>query len=49
MRTIDLSPLYRSFIGSDHLASLIDAASRAEKQSTYPPYNMSYLAMTSIV
>jgi len=29
MRTIDLSPLYRSFIGSDHLASLVDAASRA--------------------
>ncbi len=43
MRTIDLSPLYRSFIGSDHLASLIDAASRAEKQSTYPPYNIELL------
>ena len=40
MRTIDLSPLYRSFIGSDHLASLVDAASRADKQSTYPPYNI---------
>ena len=44
MRTIDLSPLYRSFIGSDHLASLVDAASRAEKQSTYPPYNIELLA-----
>ena len=44
MRTIDLSPLYRSFIGSDHLASLIDAASRAEKQSSYPPYNIELLA-----
>ncbi|WOI36226.1 Hsp20 family protein [Alteromonas sp. CI.11.F.A3] len=43
MRTIDLSPLYRSFIGSDHLASLVDAASRAEKQSTYPPYNIELL------
>nr|WP_136252179.1 Hsp20 family protein [Ningiella ruwaisensis] len=40
MRTIDLSPLYRSFIGSDHLASLIDAATRHEKQTTYPPYNI---------
>ncbi|MGB2427364.1 MAG: Hsp20 family protein [Alteromonas sp.] len=40
MRTIDLSPLYRSFIGSDHLASLVDAATRAEKQSAYPPYNI---------
>ncbi|WP_100644640.1 Hsp20 family protein [Alteromonas facilis] len=40
MRNIDLSPLYRSFIGSDHLASLVDAATRAEKQSGYPPYNI---------
>ena len=44
MRSIDLSPLYRSFIGSDHLASLVDAASRAEKQSSYPPYNIELLA-----
>ena len=44
MRTIDLSPLYRSFIGSDHLASLVDAASRAEKQSSYPHYNIELLA-----
>jgi molecular chaperone IbpA len=43
MRTIDLSPLYRSFIGSDHLASMIDAASRQEKQNTYPPYNIELL------
>ncbi|MCU7553811.1 Hsp20 family protein [Alteromonas sp. ASW11-19] len=44
MRTIDLSPLYRSFIGSDHLASLVDAATRTEKQSAYPPYNIELLA-----
>ena len=43
MRTIDLSPLYRSFIGSDRLASLVDAASRSENQSTYPPYNVELL------
>ena len=43
MRTIDLSPLYRSFIGSDHLASLVDAATRSEKQSSYPPYNIELL------
>lgn len=43
MRNIDLSPLYRSFIGSDHLASLVDAASRSEKQSSYPPYNIELL------
>ena len=37
MRNIDLSPLYRSFIGFDHLASMMDTASKNEKQSTYPP------------
>ncbi|BDX05753.1 Hsp20 family protein [Planctobacterium marinum] len=44
MRTIDLSPLYRSFIGFDHLASMIDAASQNEKQASYPPYNIELLA-----
>ena len=39
----DLNPLYRSFIGFDHLASLIDQASRAEKQPAYPPYNIELL------
>ncbi|RDV24709.1 molecular chaperone [Alteromonas aestuariivivens] len=43
MRTIDLSPLYRSFIGSDRLASLVDAATRSDNQSTYPPYNIELL------
>jgi molecular chaperone IbpA len=43
MRTIDLSPLYRSFIGSDHLAALVDAAARNEKQASYPPYNIELL------
>jgi len=38
MRNIELnSPIYRSFIVFDHLASMIDNASRNEKQSTYPP------------
>jgi molecular chaperone IbpA len=45
MRTnTDLNPLYRSFIGFDHLASLMDKASRSEKQSSYPPYNIESLA-----
>jgi len=44
MRTIDLSPLYRSFIGSDHLAAMIDTAARNEKQTSYPPYNIELLA-----
>ena len=44
MRNLDLSPLYRSFIGFDHLASMMDAASRNEKQSGYPPYNIELVA-----
>lgn len=45
MRTsTDFSPLYRSFIGFDHLAGLLDKASRADKQSSYPPYNIELLA-----
>lgn len=43
MRTIDLSPLYRSFIGSDRLASLVDSATRQESQTSYPPYNIELL------
>ncbi|GAB3022511.1 Hsp20 family protein [Bowmanella dokdonensis] len=43
MRNIDLSPLYRSFIGFDHLASMLDAASQNEKQPSYPPYNIELL------
>ena len=42
--TTDFSPLYRSFIGFDHLASLIDKASQPGKQSSYPPYNIELLA-----
>lgn len=40
MRTIDFSPLYRSAVGFDRLASLLDAASRAEAPTGYPPYNI---------
>ena len=40
MRNFDLSPLYRSSIGFDRLASMLDAASRNEQQPSYPPYNI---------
>ncbi len=40
MTTFDFSPFYRSFIGFDHLANLMDAAARNEKQPAYPPYNI---------
>lgn len=38
MRTFDLTPLYRSAIGFDRLASLLEA--RAESTPSYPPYNI---------
>ncbi len=40
MRTIDLSPLYRSLVGFDRLADQLDAAARNEAASGYPPYNI---------
>ena len=40
MRTVDFSPLYRSMVGFDRLAALLDAASTAESASGYPPYNI---------
>ena len=41
MRTVDLSPLYRSFVGVDRLSDLIDAASRADSAAPgYPPFNI---------
>lgn len=44
MRQFDLSPLYRSAIGFDRLASMLDNASRNEQtQNGYPPYNIELL------
>jgi molecular chaperone IbpA len=40
MRTIDFSPLYRSAVGFDRLASLLDAAASSDTASGYPPYNI---------
>lgn len=40
MRTVDLTPLYRSAVGFDRLASLLEAASRTEAPNGYPPYNI---------
>ena len=39
MRTIDFSPLYRSVVGFDRLADLLDAAT-TETANGYPPYNI---------
>lgn len=40
MRTLDLSPLYRTGIGFDRFAHLFDEAMRTEAQPSYPPYNV---------
>ena len=42
MRTIDFSPLYRSVVGFDRLADLLDSAT-AETSNGYPPYNIERL------
>ena len=39
MRTIDFSPLYRSVVGFDRLASLLETAA-ADSATGYPPYNI---------
>ena len=39
MRSIDFTPLYRSVVGFDRLASLLEAAS-ATQDTGYPPYNI---------
>ena len=41
MRNFDLTPLYRSSIGFDRVAGLLDSLSRNEQsQPSYPPYNI---------
>jgi molecular chaperone IbpA len=41
MRTaFDFSPLYRSMIGIDRMADLIDSAMRSEGDRSYPPYDV---------
>jgi molecular chaperone IbpA len=41
MTTFDFAPLYRSAIGYDHLASLLDSISSNDRTASgYPPYNI---------
>ena len=40
MRNIDLTPFYRSSIGFDRLANVLDSLSRADQGPSYPPYNI---------
>ena len=41
MRNYDFTPLYRSTVGFDRLASMLDVALTADTgTNTYPPYNI---------
>ncbi|MBT8049338.1 MAG: Hsp20 family protein [Gammaproteobacteria bacterium] len=40
MTTFDFSPLFRTSVGYDRLASLLNAAHRPDQGSSFPPYNI---------
>ena len=40
MSTFDFSPLYRTVVGFDRLASMMDTAARLDGAQGYPPYNI---------
>ncbi len=40
MRTIDLTPLYRTIVGFDRMASLIETGARLDTAPGWPPYNI---------
>jgi molecular chaperone IbpA len=44
MRRYDLSPLFRSTIGFDHLAAIMDQLASVETDNGFPPYNIERLS-----
>ena len=40
MRTYDFTPLYRSAVGFDRLAGLLESAARTSQETGWPPYNI---------
>lgn len=44
MRTYDLSPLYRTAIGFDHLAQRLNDLQRSDNEVNYPPYNIELIS-----
>ena len=40
MTTFDFSPLFRTSVGYDRLASLLNSAHRVDQGGGYPPYNI---------
>jgi molecular chaperone IbpA len=43
MRRVDLTPLYKSSIGFDHLASVLDQLANIDSENGFPPYNIERL------
>ncbi len=43
MSTIDLTPLYRTMVGFDRMANIINTAQRLDGAQGYPPYNIEKL------
>lgn len=43
MRHFDFAPLYRSTVGFDRLAALLDSATGVGAENGYPPYNIERL------
>lgn len=41
---VDLTPLYRTMVGFDRMANMIDKASRLDGAQGYPPYNIERVA-----
>ena len=44
MRTIDLTPLYRTIVGFDRMANLIESGARLDSAPGWPPYNIEQTA-----
>jgi molecular chaperone IbpA len=40
MTTFDFSPLFRTSVGFDRMASMLNSSSRVEQAGGYPPYNI---------
>lgn len=40
MRSYDLTPFYRTAIGFDRLAKMLNESQRSENEISYPPYNI---------
>ena len=40
MRHVDFAPLYRSTVGFDRLANMLDSLAQPNQSQSYPPYNI---------